>query len=171
MRGAIVLLVLVLVLASAAPEPEGYRLDDYRGDVPETVAGGRVVHVAEVRALMGRADVTLVDVLPAPRRPETMRAGMPWLPQAHASLPGAVWWPDVGRGALAPGLEAVFRARLAGSDRRLFVFFCLSRCWMSWNAAKRAAAWGFEVAWFPDGVDGWEAAGLATERVEPVPLD
>lgn len=172
MRGAVAL--LALVLGGAAPEPAGFRLDDYRADVPETVAGGTVVHVDAVRALIGQADVRFVDVLPAPRRPETMRPGMPWLPQAHESLPGAVWWPDVGRGALVPALEAAFHARLqglAGSDHRRLVFFCLSRCWMSWNAAKRAAAWGFDVAWFPDGVDGWEAAGLATERVAPVPLD
>ena len=42
---------------------------------------------------------------------------------------------------------------------------------MSWNATKRAASWGYRVAWFPEGVDGWEAAGLPTEIVKPEPLD
>lgn len=166
--------LLAALLIAAAPEPEGFRQDDYRADVPDTLAGAEVVHVEQMRALVDRPDVSLIDVLPAPRRPETMRPGMPWLPQPHASLPGAVWWPDVGRGALAPPLEATFHQRLdtiAGPGKRLLVFFCLSRCWMSWNAAKRAVAWGFHVAWYPDGVDGWEAAGLKTEKVEPIPFD
>ena len=36
------------------------------------------------------------------------------------------------------------RAAARGGRRppRLVVFFCLSDCWMSWNAAKRAAAYG-----------------------------
>ena len=172
MRRAAFALLAVLLAAAGPPEPDGYRLDDYRAPVPDTVAGGRVVHLEEMRQLLGQPGVALVDVLPAPRRPESMRPGMPWLPEPHRSLPGAVWWPDVGRGALAPALEATFRERLQAlaKDRNLVVFFCLSNCWMSWNAAKRAASWGFPVAWYPDGVDAWEAAGLATEPVRPLML-
>lgn len=166
-------LVLAVVLAAAGPpEPDGYRLDDYRAPVPDTVAGGEVVHLDAMRALVGQAEVVLIDVLPAPRRPESMRAGMPWLPAPHRSLPGAVWWPDVGRGALAPALEAGFRDHLQSDvGQRLVVFFCLSNCWMSWNAAKRAASWGYRVGWYPEGVDGWEAAGLTTVVVAPQALD
>jgi PQQ-dependent catabolism-associated CXXCW motif protein len=50
------------------------------------------------------------------------------------------------------------------------VFYCLADCWMSWNAAKRAASWGYrEVLWYRDGTDGWEAAGLPTEVLHPAP--
>ena len=42
---------------------------------------------------------------------------------------------------------------------------------MSWNAAKRAAASGFRVAWFPEGADGWAAAGMPLDPVEPEWLD
>ncbi len=39
---------------------------------------------------------------------------------------------------------------------------------MSWNAAKRAAAFGYRaVHWYPDGADGWQAAGLPTEILQP----
>jgi PQQ-dependent catabolism-associated CXXCW motif protein len=96
------------------------------------------------------------------------------MPLPHRSLPGSLWWPDVGRGALPPWVEARFRQRLqevAGTPPRVVVFFCLPDCWMSWNAAKRAAAAGFQVAWFPDGADAWEAAGLPLEAVEPEWLD
>jgi PQQ-dependent catabolism-associated CXXCW motif protein len=166
---------MALMIAGAAPpEPDGFRIDDYRAPVPATLKGGEVVHTEQMRDIVGRRDAVLIDVLPAPRRPEGMRPGTPWLPQPHQTLPGARWWPDVGRGALSAELEAAFHLRLqqvAGAPPRLVVFFCLSDCWMSWNAAKRAVGWGYVVAWFPDGVDGWEAAGLPTEAVQPVPLD
>ena len=36
---------------------------------------------------------------------------------------------------------------------------------MSWNAAKRALALGYaHVAWYPEGADGWAAAGLPLEK-------
>jgi len=166
---------LLLLLAAAAPEPDGFRLDDYRAPVPDAVRGGDVVRLEAMRDVVARREALLIDVLPAPRRPESMRSGMPWRPAPHRSLPGAIWWPDVGRGALAASLEATFHDRLdlavAGDRRRQIVFFCLSDCWMSWNAAKRAAGWGYRVAWYPDGVDQWEAAGLPTAIVEPEPLD
>ena len=39
---------------------------------------------------------------------------------------------------------------------------------MSWNAAKRAAEWGWrQVLWYRDGTDGWEAAGLPIQELHP----
>ena len=39
---------------------------------------------------------------------------------------------------------------------------------MSWNAAKRAVAWGFtNVIWYPGGVEEWEAAKLPLEERTP----
>ena len=41
---------------------------------------------------------------------------------------------------------------------------------MSWNAAKRALSLGYpRIAWYPDGTDGWIAAGLPVEPIKPVP--
>ena len=41
-------------------------------------------------------------------------------------------------------------------------------CWMSWNAAKRAVALGYTgVNWFPEGSDGWVAAGGDLVTAEP----
>ncbi|GAC1337220.1 MAG: PQQ-dependent catabolism-associated CXXCW motif protein [Acetobacteraceae bacterium] len=170
MRRPALLLLAVLTAAAAAPEPDGYRMDDYRAPVPATVPGAAVVHVDAMRDLVARHDAVLIDVLPGPRRPASMRPGAPWMPTPHRSLPGALWWPDVGRGGLPASVEARFRQRLeevVGTPPRLAVLFCLADCWMSWNAAKRAAAFGFRVAWFPEGADGWEAAGLPLEAVEP----
>lgn len=154
----------------SVPVPEGYRQDNYRAPVPDSVPGAAVLHVSEVQAVLAQGGALLVDVLPAPRRPDAMRPGSPWLPQPHRTLPGALWWPEVGRGALPPEVEARFAARLqaltGGDPGRLVVFFCLNDCWMSWNAARRAAALGRQAGWFPEGVDGWTAAGLPTEVAE-----
>jgi rhodanese-related sulfurtransferase len=41
---------------------------------------------------------------------------------------------------------------------------------MSWNAAKRALAMGYvNVAWYPEGTDGWEEAGLPLTEAKPAP--
>ena len=168
-------LVAVLLTSGATradptvPVPEGYRQDDYRAPVPDSVPGAEVLHLPAMQDLVTRGAAVLMDVLPAPGGPESMRAGTPWLPQPHRSLPGALWWPEVGRGALPDGAEARFAERLraaTGGDGRLVVFFCLNDCWMSWNAARRAASLGLRAAWFPEGVDGWEAAGLPVQPVQ-----
>lgn len=152
------------------PVPDGYRQDNYRAPVPDSVPGGEVLHLPAMRKLVARGGAVLVDVLPAPRRPEAMRPGSPWMPQPHRTLPGALWWPEVGRGTLPPDAEAHFagllRAVMGGDPARLVVFFCLNDCWMSWNAARRAAVLGVRAGWFPEGVDGWEAAGLPTQAVQ-----
>jgi PQQ-dependent catabolism-associated CXXCW motif protein len=72
-------------------------------------------------------------------------------------------------------MERYFRDNLArlsqGDKARAMLFYCQANCWMSWNAAKRAISYGYSrVYWYPEGTDGWAAAGLPTETGEPVPL-
>lgn len=176
MRRAALLLALALrahaAHAAPVPEPEGYRLDGYRAPTPATVRGGRVLHTDDLRAAIARGGVVLIDVLPAPRRPPGLAPNALWMPAPRMDIPGSVWLPDVGRGALAPGMEAWFRARLdaltGGDHARPLVFYCLRDCWMSWNATKRAAAYGYvEAAWYPEGSDGWAQAGLPLARATP----
>ena len=95
------------------------------------------------------------------------------MPAKHRTLPGSVWWPEVGRGALSPEVEQRFRDRLAQAAMpgQTVVFFCLSDCWMSWNAARRAGSYGLQAAWYPEGVDGWARAGLPLQEVAPDGLD
>ena len=167
------------IAASAAaevpwPEADGYRTQDYRAPTPPTVPGGRAITTEEARALLDRRDAVWVDMLPAPRRPEGLPPGTLWRPSPRLGIPGSVWLPEAGRGLLAPETEAWFRDSLAratgGDPGRPVVFYCLADCWMSWNAAKRAAALGYrDVLWYRDGTDGWEAAGLPTEVLRPAP--
>jgi PQQ-dependent catabolism-associated CXXCW motif protein len=174
--GFLSVLVLALTVrfaaAAAPPEPPGYRLDDYHAPTPLSVAGARTIGTAEARTLWNRHAAIFVDVMLAPRRPPGLPEGAVWRPRPHLDVPGSVWLPEAGRGALSPEVEAWFRARLAalsdGDPSRRIVFYCRADCWMSWNAAKRAASWGYTgIDWYRDGVDGWQKAGLPVAPAEP----
>jgi PQQ-dependent catabolism-associated CXXCW motif protein len=156
------------------PEPDEYRLDNYRDPTPETLRGARVVTTAEAATIWKRGNAAFVDVLPRPPRPRNLPAGTIWRDQPRPNIPGSIWLPDTGYGALAPSMEAYLRAGLdkaSGGDRaRPMVIYCLRDCWMSWNAAKRAVAMGYtNVIWYPDGTDGWSAAGLPLTPAIPEP--
>lgn len=160
---------------TSVPEPDGYRLDNYRAPTPATLRGGEVVATAELATLWRGNGVILVDVLPQQKRPDNLPATTLWIAKPHHDIPGSVWLPDVGRGALSPQVEAYFTenlTRLTAGDRdRGLVFYCLRDCWMSWNAAKRAISYGYRrVYWYPDGTDGWSAAALPTAEATPVPM-
>lgn len=174
----LVLPLLPLAAGAAAgdeadwPAGGGYRTGDYRAPTPQTAPGGRTITTDEAQALFERGGAVWVDMLPAPRRPEGLAPTALWRPSPRLGVPGSIWLPEAGRGALAPETEAWFRASLAratgGDTDRPVVFYCLADCWMSWNAAKRAAGWGHKnVLWYRDGTDGWEAAGLPTEVLHP----
>jgi len=48
----------------------------------------------------------------------------------------------------------------------------MADCWMSWNAGKRALSLGYvHVLWYPDGTDGWAAAGYPLEERNPEPAE
>jgi PQQ-dependent catabolism-associated CXXCW motif protein len=155
-------------------EPTGYRLGDYRAATPKTVSGGEAIDTAGAADLWRGGDALWIDVLAAPRRPPELAPQAVWKPLARRDIPGSLWLPDVGRGALSAALEGYFRdnlARATGADAaKPIVFYCLADCWMSWNAAKRAAGWGYrKVYWYRDGTDGWQRAGLPTEEATPLP--
>ncbi|HEX5795421.1 MAG TPA: PQQ-dependent catabolism-associated CXXCW motif protein, partial [Geminicoccaceae bacterium] len=156
-------------------EPEGYRMAEYRAPVPASLAGATVVTTADLQALLETTRPILLDVLPLPREPANRPAGSVWRPPAREHLPGSAWLPNVGYGELSAEFERYFRdnlVRLTGDDRsRPLVFYCQADCWMSWNAAKRALAYGYRnVAWYPLGTDGWRAAGRPLVPAEPVPM-
>ncbi|EPX76112.1 PQQ-dependent catabolism-associated CXXCW motif protein [Salipiger mucosus] len=166
------LLLLPAALSAGVPEPEGYRDDHYRGPVPATLEGATVVGPEQAFELWSDDAAAFVDVLPRAPKPANLPEGTIWREKARHSIPGALWLPNVGYGALAKETETYFREGLAaasGSDKaRPLVFFCLEECWMSWNAAKRALTYGYaEVYWLPEGTDGWTLWDYPTEEVTP----
>jgi PQQ-dependent catabolism-associated CXXCW motif protein len=160
--------------AGAPQEPADYRMDDYRAATPATLRGARVLSIDEADALWKRRDAVFVDVLPRPPRPAGLPTSTIWRPRPRADIPGSIWLPDTGYGALAARMEQylarALEAATAGDRNRTLVFYCLRDCWMSWNAAKRALSLGYvRVAWYPDGTDGWTERGLPLAAIEPEP--
>ena len=173
--------VTTALLAQAAaaqsdppPEPDGYRMEDYRSPTPATLKGAKVVGTGEAAALWSEGSLVFIDVLPRAPKPQNLPPGTIWRDTPHDSLPGAIWLPNTGYGALNAEVEAYFRRGLQtatkGDPQRPITFFCQRACWMSWNAAKRALEYGYgRVSWFPDGTDGWLDAGLPLQRIQPYP--
>ena len=157
-----------------APEPQSYRMQDFRATTPATLAGAQVLTTAEASDLWRSRKAAFIDVVGQPPRPADLPEGTLWREKPRSDIPGSIWLPETGYGALNPAAEAYFRTnveRVAGADRdKTLVFYCLKDCWLSWNAAKRALSLGYaHVAWYPDGTDGWTAAGLPVEAAKPVP--
>jgi PQQ-dependent catabolism-associated CXXCW motif protein len=157
------------------PEPSGYRMEHYRGPTPATLAGARVIITAEAEELW-KAGAIFVDVHPHAVRPANLPPGTIWREQTRKNIPGSIWLPDAGYGALAPETEGHLRSNLdraaSGDYAKWLVVYCRPDCWMSWNAAKRVLAMGYRnVVWYPQGTDGWEASGLPLQEAKPAPAD
>ena len=167
-------LAFLIGAAETPPEPDGYRMDNYRAPTPATLRGATVLSTDDAHAHWEKHDAAFVDVLPQVPRPAGLPAATIWREKPRQDIPGSIWLPDTGYGALAPVMERYFEhglTQVSGDDRdRMLVFYCLASCWMSWNAAKRALAMGYRrVAWYPDGTDGWAADHLPLELRTPVP--
>jgi PQQ-dependent catabolism-associated CXXCW motif protein len=159
--------------AAGVAEPEGYWEGDINAPTPSTLQGGRVIHVGEVEALLRRGKAVIIDVSNAPRRPAELAPGAPWLPLPHRAIPDALWLPGAGAGAPAQEVDDFYRGRLklatAGNVEVPLVIYCHENCWLSWNAAKRAIGYGYRrVFWFPEGIEGWTAAGHQTKVAAPL---
>lgn len=173
-RMLLALLLPLLVATSpgaALFNADGFRIARYRAPVPTVPEGVARVSAGEAADLRDRHDALLVDVMPAEgghREPDgRWRLAFP-----RMSIPGAHWFPEAGRGDPDPVIAAAFiegMARLTHGRRdRPIVVFCLSDCWMSWNAARRLAALGYrDVRWLADGTDGWSALSLPLVRAVP----
>ncbi len=157
-------------------EPAGYRMENFRAPVPATLKGAKVVDTNAAIAIWSQHSAVFVDALPRAPKPAGLPKGVVWRDAPRSDIPGSIWLPDTGYGELAPTMHRYFEAGLAratkGEKATQLVFYCLKDCWMSWNAAKRALAAGYaNIAWYPDGTDGWAAAGQKLEPREPEPRD
>jgi len=173
-------IVAALVFAAPAhaqasvPEPDGYRTDNYRAPVPATLAGARVLTTAEAETIWRAGMGIFIDVLPRVPKPANLPIGTVWRDKPRFNIPGSVWLPDTGYGKLAGSTEDYLRRGLervsSGNKAALIVIYCQEECWMSWNAAKRVLSYGYSnVAWYPEGTEGWERANLPVVEAQPEP--
>jgi PQQ-dependent catabolism-associated CXXCW motif protein len=158
--------------ADITAEPSDYRLDNYRATTPASLVGARVVTTADAHRLWAAKEALFVDVLPQAPRPANLPENVLWRDKPRLDIPGSIWLPDTGYGALAPEVERYFAdgiARASGGDRaKAILFYCQRNCWMSWNAAKRALQMGYtNVIWYPDGTEGWSEEGHPFEERRP----
>ena len=174
--GAVTLLACAPVRGEGVPEPEHYRTEDYRAPTSATLKGARVVDTGAAEEIWKAGGAAFIDVMPHAPRPANLPAGTIWRDKPRRNIPGSVWLPDTGYGALAPVTETYLRsglARASGGDRtKPLVVYCLRDCWMSLNAAKRALEIGYvNVIWYPDGTDGWQELDLPLRDAKPEPAD
>jgi PQQ-dependent catabolism-associated CXXCW motif protein len=128
------------------------RTADFHAPTPREVPGAKTIGTSALRdSLQAQPQPLLFDVLGG---------------ETHASLPGAVWLPGAGRGqsftdTVQARFAQVMNALTKGDRKRPLVFFCQGpQCWLSYNAALRAVALGYEaVYWYRGGIEAWIEAG------------
>ena len=143
-----------------------------RAATPATLSGAAVLDLPALEAAVAERAI-LIDVGPAPVKPDDFPADRVWLP-THRSIPGAPGCPGAGLGDdLPPEREALLLQPGGGAHRRrpgrTIVVFCKPECWASWNVGKRLIRAGYTgVAWFPGGVEAWQV-DHPTAPVEALP--
>ena len=153
----------------------GYRIARYRSPVNESVPGGTRIWIDDIEQIVAEKSAILVDVMPSTGPGPDPKTGAWRIVKKRQNIPGSVWLPDVGKGKLDSRMETYFRnnlTRLTGGDTsRKIVIYCQADCWMSWNAIKRAASFGYtNLLWYPDGSDGWRDWDGPFVSATPVPL-
>lgn len=156
-------------------EPKDYRRQDYRGMVPTSLKGAKVVNAREAEVLYKKGNVVFIDVMPHTPKPPNLPKTMIWRDKIHKNIKGSFWLANVGYGALPPEMDKYFKLNLKkltkGDHSQSLLFYCQEKCWMSWNAAKRALEYGYHsVYWFPDGTDGWVKIGKKIIPAKPIQL-
>jgi PQQ-dependent catabolism-associated CXXCW motif protein len=173
----------VLSLTAQAGTPDvtgfdpatGYRIARYRAAVPDEVAGAKRIFAADVDQLVKDRRAVLLDVMPSEGAGADPETGIWRIIKPRQNIPGSTWLPDVGKGVLDTAFDDYFKVNLArltgGNLSRAIIVYCQSDCWMSWNAIRRAASYGYtSLYWFPDGTDGWRDWDGPLTDATPVPL-
>lgn len=185
-RGRLQILAMLLICAADAHATSpvtgdnfdpvsGFRISSYRAPLPEVAPGATRIFAADLLALLKEKRAVLIDVMAAEGGGFDEVTGEWRLIKTHDHIPGSTWLPDVGKGRIDDLLDRYFQSNLTrlteGDKARAIVIYCQSDCWMSWNAVRRAAAYGYhQIYWLPEGVDGWtDWDGPVTPAVpEPV---
>ena len=93
-RAAIAVCLLALALPAAGqeavPEPDGYRMDDYRAPTPATLQGARVLTTGEAAAIWRAGNAAFIDVMPQPPRPAGLPPDTIWRDKPRRNIPGSV---------------------------------------------------------------------------------
>jgi PQQ-dependent catabolism-associated CXXCW motif protein len=132
------------------PEPH-LHTGEMHGPTPNQIPGAQLITTKGLLPLLREQNVPvrLFDVLGA-------QVGLPGaIPAVWASRPGS--FDDATQARLAQTL----RSATGGRRDVALVFYCGGpQCWMSYNAALRAARLGYpNVMWYRGGLEAWHHAG------------
>jgi PQQ-dependent catabolism-associated CXXCW motif protein len=166
--------------AQTAPDPHfdtasGYRIGQYRAPTPQSVPNGATITLEDLQRLVRESNAVLIDVMPSDGAGADPATGAWHILKPRDHMAGSIWLPDVGKGTLTPELESYFRVNLATATQndlaRAVIVYCQADCWMSWNAIRRAATYGYtNLHWYPDGTDGMRDWDVPLVRAAPVPM-
>ena len=158
-------------------DPEnGLRIHHYTDPVPDTVPGGTVLDTESVKRLIDETDVVLIDVLSISGvRYDELDGSWPDH-EPRYNIPGSMWLPNVGYGRPSADMRKYFLDTVAeatdGVISRPVLIYCVSDCWMGWNAVQHLARAGYtRVYWSPTGTDGWSEVGYELQLTEPTPVN
>ena len=149
---------------------DGYRLLRYRSPTPLSSDYAQTVNTQQLIDLLQQTPKpALLDVQPIPWN------GVFIEKQPRMHLPGSMWLPNVGQGEPEERWLIYYQKNLnkllKGNKNDPLVIYCTADCWMSWNAVKRAASWGYSnLYWFRNGTDGWIEHDQPLEQGKPEPF-
>jgi len=147
---------------------DGYRSKNYRSPTPTETNFATVVDAQAIVKLLKENDqVVIVDVIPLAMDNTTFIQAKP-----HEGIINSIWLPNVGFGEIDKTTHnyLVDHLNLAmhKNSNTKFIFYCKTDCWMSWNAARRAASLGFKnIFWYKNGIEGWKSKNFATQLLHP----
>jgi PQQ-dependent catabolism-associated CXXCW motif protein len=134
------------------PAPRQLHRGAMHGPTPASIPGARLVTTRELVAMLqGNGPRPLMlDILGSPEQ----------LPGAVMAVPAhqaGTFEDDTQR-----GFGQFLQQATQGRRDQPLVLYCASvQCWMSYNAALRAAALGYtQVLWYRGGIQAWKQAGL-----------
>lgn len=153
----------------------GMRTSYYRGALPSTVPGGTRITLKEAYQHFKNKTALFLDVMAHTGAGPSPIDGHWQLSEKRKNIPGSLWLADVGTGTLSKDMTHYFKSnlqKLSGNNKqKTIIIYCTADCWMAWNAAQRAANWGYKnILWFPEGTDDWQQAGYPLKKTTPVPL-
>ena len=171
------LLGCISLLASGAEEMvykddnysnDGYRSKSYRSPTPTDTSFATVVDAQDiVKLLKENEHVVVIDVVPLEMNGATFIQA-----KDHEGIVNSIWLPNVGFGEIDRMTQNYLvdnlNIAMHKNNNTLFIFYCKIDCWMSWNAARRAASLGFKnIFWYKNGIEGWKNKNLATQLLHP----
>ncbi|WP_420598263.1 rhodanese-like domain-containing protein [Neptuniibacter sp.] len=151
---------------------DGYRIQRYRSPTPSHSEYAQTLNTEGVISLVDKVpEVVLLDVQPLPWSGEFIHKKN----ERRKNIKGSTWLPNVGLGELELSWSEYYQKhleRLTNKNKsHPIILYCRADCWMSWNAIKRAAEWGYTTLyWYRDGTDAWLEAEKEVIVATPEPF-